>query len=67
MSPAALRDVAVVLQPADDVAIAKAELSAGAVLEDDGGPLTVRADIAPATRWPGGRSPRASRSAATAR
>jgi altronate hydrolase len=42
---AALRDVAVVLNPQDDVAIAKTALSAGAVLEDEGRELVVRADI----------------------
>ena len=43
----ALRDVAVVLNAEDDVAIAKVALSAGAVLEEAGGRLTVRAAIPP--------------------
>jgi altronate hydrolase len=47
MSRAALGEVAVVLNPEDDVAIAKARLSAGDVLEDEGRRLTVRADIPP--------------------
>jgi len=47
MPSAALADVAIVLDPEDSVAIAKAALSAGAVLEDADGRLTVRADIPP--------------------
>lgn len=47
MPSAALADVAIVLDPEDSVAIAKAALSAGAVLEDADGRLTVRADVPP--------------------
>jgi altronate hydrolase len=47
MTTAALGDVAVVLNPDDDVAIARVGLSAGASLEDAGGRLTVRADVPP--------------------
>ena len=47
MPHAAIGDVAIVLNPEDDVAIAKAALSAGAMLEDGDGRLTVRADIPP--------------------
>jgi altronate hydrolase len=47
MTAAALRDVAVVLNPEDDVAIARVGLAAGAGLEDAGRPLTVRADVPP--------------------
>jgi altronate hydrolase len=47
MTAAALADVAVVLNPEDDVAIARVGLSAGAALVDAGRPLTVRADVPP--------------------
>ncbi len=47
MSTAALTEKAIILRPEDDVAIAKAGLGAGTVLEDALGPLTVRADIPP--------------------
>ncbi len=47
MTTATLTEKAIVLQPGDDVAIAKAGLSAGTVLDDVSGPLTVRADIPP--------------------
>jgi altronate hydrolase len=47
MAAAALADVAVVLNPEDDVAIARVGLSAGAALEDAGRLLTVRADVPP--------------------
>jgi altronate hydrolase len=47
MSRTALRDVAIVLSPDDDVAIAKSALSVGDALEDGGGQLTVRADVPP--------------------
>ena len=47
MPSAPLGDVAIVLNLEDDVAIVKAALSAGAVLEDAGGRLTVRAAIPP--------------------
>jgi len=45
MGTAALGEVTIVLHPEDDVAIAKVGLSAGTVLEDPGGRLTVRADV----------------------
>ncbi len=47
MTTVALRDVAVVLNPEDDVAIAKTALSAGAVLDDADGRLVVHADVPP--------------------
>jgi altronate hydrolase len=47
MARAALREVAVVLNPEDDVAIARTGLAAGTELEHEGGLLTVRADIPP--------------------
>ena len=47
MATFVLTEKAVVLRPEDDVAIAKAELSAGMVLEDLGGRLEVGSDIHP--------------------
>ena len=43
----AITEVAIVLNPADDVAIAKKEILAGTVLEDAGGRIEVRQDIRP--------------------
>ena len=43
----AIAEVAIVLNPADDVAIAKKEILAGTVLEDAGGRIEVRQDIRP--------------------
>jgi altronate hydrolase len=47
MATCAITDVAIVLNPADDVAIAKKEIPAGTVLEDAGGRIEVRQDIRP--------------------
>src|SRR2546427_594846 len=47
MATYALTDKAVVLRPEDDVAVAKAELAAGTVLDDGGHPIAVRQDIRP--------------------
>ena len=48
MARAALTDVAIVLHPQDDVAIAKKEIKAGTVLEEaGGGQIEARADIRP--------------------
>src|SRR3989440_12006025 len=47
MATYAITDVAIVLNPADDVAIAKKEIAAGTVLEDAGGRIKVRQDIRP--------------------
>ncbi len=47
MSTHAITDVAVILKPEDDVAIAKREIAAGSVLEDADGRLEVRQDIRP--------------------
>src|SRR5713101_4970364 len=47
MATFAITDVAIVLNPADDVAIAKREIPAGSVLEDAGGRIEVRQDIRP--------------------
>jgi len=47
MATFAITDVAIVLNPADDVAIAKKEIPAGSVLEDAGGRIEVRQDIRP--------------------
>ena len=47
MATYALREKAIVLRPEDDVAVAKAELPAGTVLEDGGARIEVRADIKP--------------------
>lgn len=42
-----LRDKAIVLRPEDDVAIAKAEIRVGTLLEDEGGAIEARQDIRP--------------------
>ena len=47
MATCAITDVAIVLRPEDDVAIAKKEILAGTVLEDAGGRIEVRQDIRP--------------------
>ncbi|MEK7444052.1 MAG: altronate dehydratase family protein, partial [candidate division NC10 bacterium] len=47
MATCAITDVAIVLKPEDDVAIAKKEIPAGTVLEDAGGRIEVRQDIRP--------------------
>jgi altronate hydrolase len=47
MSTFALADKAIVLRPEDDVAIAKAELPVGTVLEDGAARIEVRSDIRP--------------------
>ena len=47
MATYAITDVAIILRPEDDVAIAKKELPAGTILEDAGGRLEVRQDIKP--------------------
>src|SRR5229473_7371494 len=47
MATRAITEVAIVLNPADDVAIAKKEILAGTVLEDAGGRIEVRQDIRP--------------------
>src|ERR1700675_5199686 len=47
MATVAITDVAIVLNPGDDVAIAKKEIPAGTVLEDAGGRIEVRQDIRP--------------------
>ena len=48
MATHALTDVAIVLHPQDDVAIAKKEIKAGTVLADTGGvAITARQDIRP--------------------
>src|SRR5712692_3185411 len=47
MATVAITDVAIVLNPGDDVAIAKREIPAGAILEDAGGRIEVRQDIKP--------------------
>ena len=47
MATVALRDKAIVLRPEDDVAIAKAEICVGTVLEDAGGTIEARQDIRP--------------------
>jgi altronate hydrolase len=47
MAPCAITDVAVVLKPEDDVAIAKREIPAGTILEDAKGRIEVRQDIKP--------------------
>src|SRR5215468_5399786 len=43
----ALSDKAIVLRPEDDVAIAKAELATGTVLDDEGIRIEVRQDVKP--------------------
>jgi len=47
MATYAITDVAIVLNPEDDVAIAKKEIAAGSVLEDAGDRIEVRQDIRP--------------------
>ena len=47
MGTFALTDKAVLLRPEDDVAVAKAEIPAGSVLEDGAARITVRQDIRP--------------------
>ena len=47
MATHAITDVAIVLRPEDDVAIAKKEIPAGTVLEDADGRIEVRQDIKP--------------------
>src|SRR3989442_14617199 len=47
MATYALTDKAVVLRPEDDVAVAKAELAAGTVLDGGGHPIEERQDIRP--------------------
>jgi altronate hydrolase len=47
MATHAIADVAIVLKPEDDVAIAKREIPSGAILEDDGARIEVRQDIRP--------------------
>jgi altronate hydrolase len=47
MAAYALTEKAVILRPEDDVAVAKAELTAGTVLDDGGHRIEVRQDIKP--------------------
>src|SRR2546426_11752120 len=47
MTTHAITDLAIILKPEDDVAIAKREIPAGAILEDAGGWIEVRQDIRP--------------------
>ena len=47
MATYALTDKAIVLKPEDDVAVAKAELAVGTVLEDGAVRIDVRQDIKP--------------------
>jgi altronate hydrolase len=47
MTTYAISELAIVLKPEDDVAIAKREIAAGVVLEDAGGQIEVRQDIKP--------------------
>jgi altronate hydrolase len=47
MASHAITDVAIILRPEDDVAIAKKEIPAGTVLEDAEGRIEVRQDIKP--------------------
>ncbi len=47
MTTHAITDLAIILKPEDDVAIAKREIPAGAILEDAGGRIEVRQDIKP--------------------
>jgi altronate hydrolase len=47
MATCAITDLAIVLRPEDDVAIAKKEIPAGTILEDAGGRIEVRQDIRP--------------------
>src|SRR5499433_4518168 len=46
-TPAALTDRAIVLKPEDDVAVAKAPLDRGLVVEDGGGQIEAKQDIKP--------------------
>jgi hypothetical protein len=60
MATYALGEKAVLLRSEDDVAVAKAELAAGTILEDGGTRIEVRQDIKPGhkvavTRWRRGR------------
>src|SRR5262249_21185641 len=43
----AITDLAIILKPEDDVAIAKREIAAGTILEDTGTHIDVRQDIRP--------------------
>jgi altronate hydrolase len=52
MATFALTEKAVVLRPEDDVAVAKAELTAGTVLDDGGHRIDVRQDIKPGHKVP---------------
>src|SRR6266540_3909784 len=47
MATHAITDLAIILKPEDDVAIAKREIAAGTILEDSGGRIEVRQDIKP--------------------
>src|SRR6266536_917793 len=47
MTTQAITDLAIILKPEDDVAIAKREIPAGTVLEDAGGRIEARQDIRP--------------------
>jgi altronate hydrolase len=47
MATHAITDLAIILKPEDDVAIAKREIPAGTILEDAGGRIEVRQDIKP--------------------
>src|SRR5215470_14319558 len=47
MATHAITDLAIVLKPEDDVAIAKREIAAGTMLEDGGTRIDVRQDIKP--------------------
>jgi len=47
MAAHAITDLAIVLKPEDDVAIAKREIAAGTILEDGGTRIDVRQDIRP--------------------
>ena len=47
MASHAITEVAIILRPEDDVAIAKKEIAAGTILEDADGPIEVRQDIKP--------------------
>jgi altronate hydrolase len=47
MATYALTEKAVLLRPEDDVAVAKAELTAGTLLDDGGRLIEVRGDIKP--------------------
>jgi hypothetical protein len=67
MATFAIKDVAIVLNPGDDVAIAKREIPAGSVIEDAGGRSRCDRTFAPGTRWPATRAPRGKRCAAMGR